>query len=68
VKRYQTLLSLMLSSQTRDEVNHAAMKRLKDAQLASLDGILAVSEEELAEFIKPVSFYKVRLVYCSENR
>ena len=49
----------MLSSQTRDEVNHAAMTRLQAAGL-SVPWLRAVPEQQLAELIKPVGFWRVR--------
>ena len=52
------LVSLMLSSQTRDEVNHAAMTRLREAGL-SVPWLRAVPEPELAQLVKPVGFWRV---------
>ena len=57
--RLFVLVSLMLSSQTRDEVNHAAMTRLGKAGL-SLAWLNTVPESQLAETIKPVGFWRVR--------
>ena len=59
--RLYVLVSLMLSSQTRDEVNHAAMVRLREAGL-SLPWLNAVPEQRLAEIIRPVGFWRVRRV------
>lgn len=60
VIRYQTLLSLMLSSQTKDAVTHAAMEKLK-AHGCTIENILATSDEKLGELIYPVGFWKVWL-------
>ncbi|KAF5293489.1 hypothetical protein FQA39_LY02974 [Lamprigera yunnana] len=59
-KRFQTLLSLMLSSQTKDQVTHAAMLRLRDHG-CSLPNILITSDEKLGELIYPVSFWKTKV-------
>ncbi|KAM3827038.1 endonuclease III-like protein 1 isoform 3-T3 [Vipera latastei] len=63
VKRYQVLLSLMLSSQTRDQVTSAAMMRLRKHGL-TVDRILETDEEALGRLIYPVGFWrnKVRFV------
>jgi len=65
VRRFQCLVSLMLSSQTRDEVNYAAMLRLRDHGL-TVDSLLATSEEELGELIKPVGFWRSKAKYLLE--
>lgn len=49
----------MLSSQTKDEVNFAAMTRLKKEGLTP-DAILSMTDERLGELIYPVGFWKVR--------
>lgn len=58
--RFHCLFSLMLSSQTKDEVNFTVMQRLKkrftDFSPAS---IIECSDTEFEELLKPVSFYKV---------
>ncbi|KAF0291154.1 Endonuclease III-like protein 1 [Amphibalanus amphitrite] len=60
--RLHVLVSLMLSSQTRDEVNHAAMTRLRQAGL-SVQWLRTVPESELAELIKPVGFWRRKAQY-----
>ncbi len=49
----------MLSSQTKDEVNYAAMNRLKEFGLTP-EKIAEASVEELGKLIYPVGFWKVR--------
>lgn len=61
-QRFQKLVALMLSSQTKDQVTHAAMQRMVKVGL-STKNILAMPVEELEELIKPVSFYKRKAVY-----
>ncbi|CAM1290978.1 NTHL1 (predicted) [Pycnogonum litorale] len=61
-QRYHTLISLMMSSQTRDEVNHAAMCRLKEHGL-SVDNILKMDDDTLGQLIYPVGFWKNKVKY-----
>lgn len=61
VRRYQSLLSLMLSSQTKDQVIHAAMMRLREHG-CTIDSILSTTDEELGKLIYPVGFWKVSIV------
>lgn len=49
----------MLSSQTKDQITAAAMERLKESGLEA-EKIRSANEEELAELIKPVGFYRVK--------
>ena len=62
MQRFQCLVSLMLSSQTRDEVNYAAMLRLREHGL-TVENILATSEEKLGQLICPVGFWKNKAKY-----
>ena len=48
----------MLSSMTKDEVNFAAMERLKQRGL-TVGNVLEMSEEEIGKLIYPVGFWKV---------
>ena len=65
VRRFQVLVSLMLSSQTRDEVTHAACQRLRNAGL-SPQMILDTDADELGELIKPVGFWRKKVVYLKK--
>lgn len=65
-RRFQTLVALMLSSQTKDTVNAVAMERLKRELPAcregsppglNLDNVLAVDAERLNELIWAVGFH-----------
>lgn len=60
VRRFQTLVSLMLSSQTKDEANAAAMIRLREGIPGGLTAatVSATSIEKLEQLIYPVSFYR----------
>ena len=48
----------MLSSQTKDEVTHAATNRLIDHGL-DVDTVLNISDEDLGKLIYPVGFWRV---------
>ncbi|XP_025202334.1 endonuclease III-like protein 1 [Melanaphis sacchari] len=66
VIRYHVLISLMLSSQTKDEVNFAAMQRLKQYGL-TVDKILEISDKTLGELIYPVGFWKRKVEYIKRT-
>lgn len=57
-QRYHILIALMLSSQTKDQTNFAAMKRLKEHGLTP-ENIVKSDVNVLEKLIYPVSFYKV---------
>jgi endonuclease-3 len=63
--RYQSLLALMLSSQTKDGVVAAAMGRLKEHG-CTVNRINETSQEKIAELIYPVSFYKRKSEYIKK--
>eukprot|EP00667_Euglena_gracilis_P019997 EG_transcript_21547 len=56
VQRYQILISLMLSSQTRDEVTAQVMRRLRESGL-TMERIAATPEDVLATQLRGVSFH-----------
>jgi len=66
VIRYHILVSLMLSSQTKDEVNYAAMQRLKQHGL-TVNNILETSDERLGKLIYPVGFWKRKVEYVKRT-
>lgn len=59
IQRFQILVSLMLSSQTKDEVTAAAVARLKTIGLTPRI-ISEIEEDELANLLYPVGFYRVK--------
>ncbi|MBN3286497.1 NTH protein, partial [Polyodon spathula] len=68
VIRYQVLISLLLSSQTKDEVTAAAMTKLQ-AHGLSVENIVQTDDKTLGELIYPVGFWKSKVKYmkqCSE--
>ncbi|CAG9785922.1 unnamed protein product [Diatraea saccharalis] len=66
VMRYQSLIALMLSSQTKDQVTFAAMERLK-ARGLTVDNVLSMTDEELGQLIYPVGFWKTKVKYIKKT-
>ncbi|XP_075686674.1 endonuclease III-like protein 1 [Rhinoderma darwinii] len=64
--RYQVLLSLMLSSQTKDNVTSAAMTKLREHGL-TVGRILKTDEETLGKLIYPVGFWKNKVKYIKKT-
>ena len=65
-KRFQTLIALMLSSQTKDTTNALAMRRLQTELPApglTLENILAVDPVKLNELIYIVGFHNNKTRY-----
>ena len=60
--RYQALISVLLSSKTRDEATAKAMGKLQKHGL-NINNILKTSESEIKELIKDVGFYNVKAKY-----
>lgn len=58
VSRYQSLVALMLSSQTKDQVTYAAMQRLNSFGCKP-DILASIPDEVLGKLIYPVGFWKV---------
>jgi len=65
-QRFQCLVSLMLSSMTKDEVNYAAMMRLREHGL-SVDSIIEMSDETLGKLIYPVGFWKTKVKHLKKT-
>ena len=59
VQNFQTLITLMLSSQTRDEANFACMNRLKKYGL-TVESMAEISESKLEAILRGVSFHKMK--------
>ncbi|XP_043266491.1 endonuclease III-like protein 1 [Venturia canescens] len=66
VGRYQTLLALMLSSQTKDQVTHAAVERLK-AHGCTPQHLVDTPEDVLGKLIYPVGFWKRKAQYIKKT-
>ncbi|CAM4470455.1 unnamed protein product [Leuciscus chuanchicus] len=65
VRRYHVLISLMLSSQTKDLVTAGAMQRLREHDL-SVDAILNMDEGTLGKLIYPVGFWRTKVKYIKQ--
>uniref|UniRef100_A0A182NA81 Endonuclease III homolog n=1 Tax=Anopheles dirus TaxID=7168 RepID=A0A182NA81_9DIPT len=65
IKRYHCLVSLVLSSQTKDQANHECMLRLKKHGLTP-ESIVATDSETLQKLIYPVGFYKNKTKFIKE--
>lgn len=62
VKRFQVLVSLMLSSQTKDQVTAGAMERLR-SHGCTAEKILGTDDQTLGKLIYPVGFWKTKVKY-----
>jgi len=65
-KRFQVLVSLMLSSQTRDQITDSTMERLKEHGL-TIENIINTNDEQLTDLIKSVAFYRRKVKYIKET-
>ncbi|KIK96678.1 hypothetical protein PAXRUDRAFT_825699 [Paxillus rubicundulus Ve08.2h10] len=68
-QRYATLVSLMLSSQTKDEVTDAAIGKLRSALGGSLsvEGVLAADDATISEAIAKVGFWRRKTQYIKQT-
>ncbi|ODV83580.1 hypothetical protein CANARDRAFT_202802 [[Candida] arabinofermentans NRRL YB-2248] len=73
--RFQTLISLMMSSQTKDEVNHATLLKLHEFCQNELgftndglciDAILKINDLDLDNVIKSVGFHNRKTQYIKK--
>ncbi|XP_069576626.1 endonuclease III-like protein 1 isoform X1 [Brachyistius frenatus] len=62
VRRFQVLVSLMLSSQTKDQVTAAAMQKLR-AHGCTVENILATDDEHLGRLVYPVGFWRNKVKF-----
>ena len=67
-RRFATLVSLMLSSQTKDETTDAAISKLRAAVGGSIsvDGIITAEESTISEAIDKVSFWRRKTGYLKK--
>ncbi|KZT11151.1 DNA glycosylase [Laetiporus sulphureus 93-53] len=68
-QRFATLVSLMLSSQTKDEVTSAAVDRLREAVGGSLsvDAILRADDSTISDAICKVGFWRRKTEYIKRT-
>ena len=60
--RYQTLVSVLLSSRTKDQKTASSMKKLQKHGL-NINNILKTSENKIKDLIKDVGFAKTKAKY-----
>ncbi|KAH8266329.1 hypothetical protein KR038_000150 [Drosophila bunnanda] len=65
-QRFQNLVALMLSSQTKDQTTFEAMNRLKERTLTTFS-IKGMPVTELENLLHPVSFYKNKAKYLKQT-
>lgn len=65
-RRFHTLVSLMLSSQTKDQANFECMQRLRKHGLTP-EQMVATDVETLEKLIHPVSFYKNKAKFIRQT-
>jgi endonuclease III len=53
----------MLSSQTKDQITHAAVKKLREHGLTP-ENIVKTDLQTLETLIYPASFYRVASIFC----
>ncbi|KAL8020670.1 putative endonuclease III-like protein [Plasmopara halstedii] len=66
VCRFHVLIAAMLSSQTKDPVNAAAMDRLIKHGL-SVESMLEIDVQKLALLIRPVGFFNLKAKYIKQT-
>ncbi|KAM4604044.1 endonuclease III-like protein 1 [Polymixia lowei] len=66
VRRFQVLVSLMLSSQTKDQVTAAAMQKLR-AHGCTAENIISTDDETLGRLIYPVGFWRTKVKYLKQT-
>ncbi|KAF9420307.1 DNA N-glycosylase and apurinic/apyrimidinic (AP) lyase, partial [Podila epigama] len=68
VSRFQTLMALVLSSQTKDTVTSVAVRRLQRELKGGLtiEGVLNVSNEKLNSIIGAVGFHNKKTIYMKQ--
>ncbi|THH23141.1 hypothetical protein EUX98_g8038 [Antrodiella citrinella] len=68
-RRFATLVSLMLSSQTKDEVTDTAVAKLRDALGGSITvrALIAAEESAVAEAIAKVGFWRRKTQYIRQT-
>jgi endonuclease-3 len=67
-RRFATLVSLMLSSQTKDEITDAAISKLRAALggSISIDGLIAADEPTISQAIDKVGFWRRKTGYLKK--
>ncbi|KAJ8566749.1 hypothetical protein ON010_g6372 [Phytophthora cinnamomi] len=66
VCRFHVLIAAMMSSQTKDPVNAAAMGRLIKHGL-TVESMFEIDQQELAQLIRPVGFFNHKAKYIKQT-
>jgi len=66
MNKFQILVSLILSSRTKDQTTSLVMKRIIDKRLNSPSDFLKISQEELKKIIRPCGFFSLKAKYLKE--
>lgn len=66
-RAYHTLVSLMLSAQTKDEVTHATTDYLVREKNLSVKTIVATNTDDLNTWIAKVGFHNKKAVYIKKS-
>ncbi|XP_020885821.1 endonuclease III homolog 1, chloroplastic isoform X2 [Arabidopsis lyrata subsp. lyrata] len=65
-RRFAVLLGALLSSQTKDQVNNAAIHRLHQNSLLTPEAVDKADESTIRELIYPVGFYTRKATYMKK--
>ena len=67
IKRYVILVALMLSSQTKDEVTHAAVSNLRNALgTLTVENVIAADDSVISGAINKVGFWRRKTEYVKK--
>lgn len=65
-QRFLVLVSLMLSSQTKDPITWAAVQKLKQNGLGLPEKLIDAKEKDIEDLIHPVGFYRRKAIYLKK--
>lgn len=65
-QRFQILVSLMLSSQTKDPITWAAVQNLREAGMDNVKGMREAKVKDIEDLIHPVGFYRRKAIYLKK--
>ncbi|CAM6094804.1 unnamed protein product [Calypogeia fissa] len=65
-RRFAVLVKALLSSQTKDEITHAAVDRMQKRGLLQVEGLLKAEESMISDAIYPVGFYTRKAGYLKK--
>ncbi|KAL3686955.1 hypothetical protein R1sor_013264 [Riccia sorocarpa] len=65
-RRFAVLVKALLSSQTKDEITHAAAAKMQARGLLSIQGLCEAEESAISDAIYPVGFYTRKAGYLKK--